>query len=149
MPWGRRITGITARELGMLTEAQVVLLACQVARWLRPRGKLIEWSGRAVARVPAGLDAAGASTVSLVCWSVTRAARYGVFRPQCLVRALALQRMLRRRGIMESSLHIGVRRQDGVFQAHAWVELNGAVLGDTRQHVRTFTRVSDLRLVEL
>jgi hypothetical protein len=45
---------------------------------------------------------------------------------RCLIRSLVLTDMLCRRGI-ESSLVIGVRRDDG-FEAHAWVEHRGAPL---------------------
>jgi hypothetical protein len=31
---------------------------------------------------------------------------------------------------------------------HAWVELNGHVLGDTAQHTQTFKPATDLRLVQ-
>ena len=69
--------------------------------------------------------------------AVHRAARYGLFRPRCLTRALALQRLLARRG-WPASLHVGVRRDRGALLAHAWVELDGAVLGDSPEHVATF-----------
>ncbi len=39
----------------------------------------------------------------------------------CLSRSLALWLMLRSQGI-DARLHIGCRREDGQFQAHAWVE---------------------------
>lgn len=39
----------------------------------------------------------------------------------CLERALVLQRLLRRRGVA-AALQIGVRKQDGVLEAHAWLE---------------------------
>jgi len=61
---------------------------------------------------------------------------------------MAIQRMLRRRGITASRINVGVRRRNGEFEAHAWIELDGVVIGDSRQHVQTFTRLPDLRLVE-
>lgn len=159
--WSRKLGGVTTAELRLLAEAQVVLVRCQLAKWLRPQGQLIgletaaaQATGGAVDRpaVPSarkhspGIRSATGHSIG---WAVTRAARYGVFRPQCLVRSMAIQRMLRRRGIADGNLHIGVRTQDGEFQAHAWIELDGMVIGDTRQHVSTFTKVTDHRLVEL
>ena len=137
---------MTASELRLLAEAQIVLTACQMARWRRPIGRLVGWNGAAPTPGDSRVDW---PLVQSVAWAVTRAARHGVFRPQCLVQSMAIQRMLRRRGVMTSSLNIGARMVDGVFQAHAWVELGSVVIGDSLHHVRTFTKVTDLRLVEL
>jgi len=145
--WQARLRGLTMAEVGLLLEAQRDLLACQFAKWRRPVGELLNWK-----------DASGEQAVPLtvsfqalrsIGWAVTRAARYGVFRPQCLVRSLAIQRMLARRGITGSTIRIGVRLHQGEFTAHAWVELAGLVIGDSRAHVETFTRITDHRLVEL
>lgn len=144
--WAWRLRRVTAQDLRMLLEAQLVLMSCQVAKWRRPIGGLIEWNAAAPAAGAASFDR---GAVASVAWAVTRAARYGVFRPQCLVRSLAIQRMLRRRGVLTSALRLGVRKKDGSFQAHAWIELDGVVVGDTQQHVRTFEKVTDVRLVEL
>jgi hypothetical protein len=144
--WGWRLSRITARDVRLLTEAQWVLLACQLEKWRRPTGQLV---ARQTGTLPAADGTPDWSVVASVAWAVTRSARFGLFRPQCLVRSLAIRRMLVRRGIVTGSVQIGVRTENGAFQAHAWVELNGAVVGDTVQHVGTFTKVSDARLVEL
>jgi len=146
MAWGRRLRQVTLREVGLLAEAQAVLLSCQLAKMRRPVGQLLEWNAPEPDVITGPIDG---RLVESVCWAVSRAHRFGVFRPKCLVRALAIQRMLRRRGIVTSRLQIGVRTLEGRFEAHAWVELGGAILGDSPQHVRQFTRVNDHRLVEL
>ena len=134
----------------MLAEAQLQLAICQLVKWRRPLGRLVEKDcADGVEPDRSDLTSADRSTVVAVAWAVTRAARYGLFRPRCLVRALAIQRMLRRHGIVAGQINIGVRTRDGAFQAHAWVEVGGVVVGDTPHHIRTFTRVTDLRLVEL
>lgn len=51
------------------------------------------------------------------------------FRLTCLPRSLALCRLLRERG-HPAEVKIGVRREAGQLQAHAWVELHGEVLGE-------------------
>jgi Transglutaminase-like superfamily len=67
---------------------------------------------------------------------VDRAGWYLPKLANCLRRSLTLWYLLRCQGI-ESDLRIGVRRSDaGEFQAHAWVEHNGAVLND-RQDIHT------------
>lgn len=55
------------------------------------------------------------------------AARHLFFTPTCLVRSLVLAAMLRRRGL-DAQLRIGARKEAGQFEAHAWVELDGAML---------------------
>jgi len=70
---------------------------------------------------------AGRATAQLV----DAAARHGAYRASCLPRSLALWWLLRRRGI-EGDLRIGVRKEAGQIQAHAWVEYRGAVLNDGR-----------------
>lgn len=138
--------GLTWTEIGLVLEAQRELIACQLAKWRRPVGALLDWSGAG----PEGdVRSIRARDVEQVAWAVSRASKYGLFRPRCLVRSLAIQRMLRRRGITSSSLGIGVRMQQGTFEAHAWVELDGTIIGDSPAHVRSFTRITDHRLVEL
>lgn len=59
-------------------------------------------------------------------WSVNAAARHLPLRANCLDRALTLWWMLRRRGL-PAELRIGARKEQGRFEAHAWVELSGAI----------------------
>ncbi|HEX7089118.1 MAG TPA: lasso peptide biosynthesis B2 protein [Longimicrobiales bacterium] len=143
--WLRRARRITARDVRLLAEAQYFLLACQFERWRRPLGELFRRAGPEPTRP--GASRADWRAARSVAWAVTRAAAYGIFRPHCLVRSMAIQRMLRRRGITSANLNIGVRTRGGAFEAHAWVELDGVVIGDSREHVQTFTRVMDLRVV--
>src|SRR6185503_9746550 len=76
--------------------------------------------------------------------AIIRAARFGVFRPQCLVRSVALSRMLEDRGIDGALVRVGVRRANGEFLAHAWVELAGEILGDADDHVGSFVPLTNL-----
>ncbi len=89
-------------------------------------------------------DPARASAIGL---AVERAAAHGLFRPFCLVRAMALRELLLSENILGASIRIGVRRQNGEFQAHAWVLWGTTVLGDRPAHVATFTEVDDLRVL--
>lgn len=58
---------------------------------------------------------------------VSAAARHGAVRAKCLPASLALRSLLRRYG-MQGDLRLGVRMRDGRFEAHAWVEHDGAAL---------------------
>jgi len=57
------------------------------------------------------------------------ASRYGLYRANCLQKSLVLWWLLRWQD-MESELRIGVRKQEGLLEAHAWIEYQGCVLND-------------------
>jgi hypothetical protein len=63
-----------------------------------------------------------------VRWAVETAARNVPWRAMCIQEGLALQRMLRRRGI-DARLHYGIAKdQTGELQAHVWVAAGGSVV---------------------
>ena len=55
----------------------------------------------------------------------------------CLEKSLALWWLLGRQGIA-SQLRIGARKLEGKFEAHAWVERDGAALSDPQQEHRHY-----------
>lgn len=77
--------------------------------------------------------------------ALERSMEYGPFRFRCLVRALALRRMLEEEGIEGGAVRIGVRR-DGTeeFAAHAWVELDGAPLLESPGLLEAYTPLPEL-----
>lgn len=125
-----------------LVAAQIALLRAQLLVWTRRRGALVR-----PLHGPGPSDAAG-ETARSVALAVSRAAHYGLFRPRCLVRAVALQRMLQARGVSGSSLRVGVRRENGSLLAHAWVEYGGTVLGDEAWLVRQFDELAQMGVGE-
>lgn len=117
-------------EIRDVAEAQLALLRAQTLRWLRPVGAFVE--------VAATDELTGVRTSSAerktserLASAIIRATRYGLFRPLCLTRAVALSRMLDAHGVGGHRIRIGVRREGGAFTAHAWVELENRVLGDS------------------
>lgn len=60
---------------------------------------------------------------------VRAAARDGLGHPNCLSRSLVLWWLLARQGLA-AELRIGARKNGDALEAHAWVELNGVVLGE-------------------
>ncbi len=65
------------------------------------------------------------------------AARYHLYPMTCLRQALALQRLAGQRGIA-SELRIGVRKDGGALEAHAWVECDETPLGETERAANRF-----------
>jgi len=59
-------------------------------------------------------------------------------RTRCLERSLAAWWLLRWQRL-PASLRIGVRKDDGVLQAHAWLEISGTVLNDSAEIYRGYT----------
>lgn len=68
------------------------------------------------------------------------ASHHGIYQPNCLQKSLVLWWLLQDKGI-KSNLRIGVRKQEGGLEAHAWVEHQGDVLNDrsdVSQHFAPF-----------
>lgn len=81
--------------------------------------------------MPADPPAATADTAQRLARLVSIAANHGPYRATCLRQSLALWWLLRRRGIA-AELRIGVRKEQGELQAHAWVEHGGQALNDAQ-----------------
>jgi transglutaminase-like putative cysteine protease len=75
-----------------------------------------------------------------VCRRLALAAVFYPGRARCLEQSLALYVLLRRRGV-PVRLRLGV--QPYPFNAHAWVELNGAPLNERVETVRQFVPFED------
>lgn len=118
-------------ERGWLMQGWLLLhgvaLALRWAGFQRVYGLLERW--------PSGSDRA----LDDEEWILTRthatvrlvrgAAAWSLHHPTCLHRSLTLWWLLRQQGIA-SELRIGVRMEQGRFEAHAWVERQGAALND-------------------
>lgn len=134
-----KLSSLSIRDWGELVQAQWALLAARGIVRNRPVGALATPTTVVREADPARLPEARRLALAVV-----RAARFGVFRPQCLVRSVALSRMLAARGIDGAIVKVGVRRTNGEFLAHAWVELAGETLGDADEHVGSFVQLTDL-----
>ena len=159
----RRAAALPRAERGELARAQAALLAAQLRVWTRPAGRLVRLGPHTAdapgTTGPRGADAGappgdgepgGADSTSgrpsarptahadALARAVDRAARAGLFRPACLVRALALHRLLGRAGVDGGRIRIGVRTEGPRLRAHAWVEVHGAALGENERRARGF-----------
>ncbi len=77
------------------------------------------------------------------CRRLALAATFYPGRARCLEQSLALYVLLRRRGV-PVKLKLGV--QPYPFNAHAWVELNGAPLNERAETIRQFVPFQDFAL---
>lgn len=132
----RKLLALSAREWRDLFMAQWALWRAQWLMRRRPAGALLNgWSPGAPS---AAADPSALPRARQVGDAVRRVALYGITRPQCLARSLAISRLLEREGIHGAIVRIGVRPQDARIAAHAWVEFAGEIVGDSRAHVRGF-----------
>jgi hypothetical protein len=69
---------------------------------------------------------------------VDLAARHHIRPMGCLHRSLVLQALLQWQGL-ETDLRIGVRKQQGMLQAHAWLEQSGQLLFEPPETRDRFT----------
>jgi len=140
----RKLASLSLADWADLFRAQWALLVAHAAVRGRPIGALATPASRAATADRARLPEARRAALAIV-----RAARFGVFRPQCLVRSVALSRMLSARRIEGAIVRVGVRRTNGEFLAHAWVELAGETLGDADEHVGSFVPLTNLDITRL
>lgn len=132
-----------------MARAQGALLAAQICVWRSRRGTLARaWAEAAdpAGGAPPPLSRDDGAWCAALALAVDRAARYGVFRPRCLARAIALQRLLDRQGIRGTRIRVGVRRTGERLDAHAWVERGGVPVGPRQGDVTAYAPLRALRV---
>jgi len=134
-------------EMRDVAEAELALFRAQAMRWVRPLGQLVAITNQPGARLLSAPSAAHREMGERFAKAINRATRYGIFRPKCLARAVALSQMLDAHGIDCHCIQIGVRRVGGNFTAHAWVELGKWVLGDSDSSARSYVPLTEARVV--
>ena len=142
----RRTGRISSREWLDYLHAHIALVWATVTLKLRSRGRLLVYDlegGRE------GISPAQLPRVHELELALDRAVRYGVLRPKCLARSVALHRLLRGSGIRGSRIRIGVRPDPAGLTAHAWVTLADRVVGDDPRFVGQFTEIADARMAGL
>jgi hypothetical protein len=106
-----------------LREAVVVLVVSRLAIRLLPRNLILAWAER----YPKCIRRFSGHEIDWVCWAVETASAKRWIKAVCFPRALAVQAMLRRRGIA-SRLCLGVARKDLTLITHAWVEIGSEII---------------------
>jgi hypothetical protein len=75
--------------------------------------------------------------IVLAAHMVNSAGRHGLVQASCLAKSLTLWWLLGRQGIA-SQLRIGIRKENGKFEAHAWVERDGVAVNEPDDHHRHY-----------
>ena len=147
----RRLTELDGYEVRLALAAQLELLR---AWWLvrrRTLGDLLrsddEGDGVAVSAPGTELEMIPFSARA-VTLAIVRASSYGLFEPTCLVRALALRRLLVARGHVGSEIRVGVRKEAGMFAPHNSTHACGALAEDAST-LRRYVRMNETPLAEM
>ena len=127
-----RFWRLSGHARGVVLEAAAALAATHIGlrlagfrRWKAALAWLVpEPAGRSIAVEPGNAEMARE-----IARLEQSAARHLFLRTNCLERSLVLWWLLEKRGIA-TELRIGARKEAGRFEAHAWVEFEGAVLND-------------------
>jgi hypothetical protein len=123
----------------MFRRAAVLLPLIGASLRLRGYKRTQVWlEARCVRRSPALPQTAGnKDIVEKTCRMVRAAVRYGMPGASCLEASLTLWYLLRLQGI-SATVRIGVRKHANLFEAHAWVEHEGAALNQSEEVHRHF-----------
>lgn len=134
----RCILGGRWAEIAEAGKAQIFLVRAELMRRSRPIGELVRVTSCDNSFVTA-LSPPQKQSCQSAASAIDRAARYGIFSPSCLTRALALSRMLDEKGVVGHAVRVGVHRDGNAFIAHAWVERGELILGDAIPDPRLFS----------
>ncbi len=105
------------------------------------------WQKRLNTAISTDHDRSAAATAPQECREMARdiaiAARNHFLRVNCLGRSLALHALCHRAGFT-TQIAIGIRKQRGDIEGHAWLEADGVVLNDTVEGINAFTKLCRL-----
>lgn len=137
----RRLLGLPVSEVRDLLGAQALLLAARHALRRRPPGQLLR--PVPATRTPTPVSSSAGNRLERMAMAVDRVSRFGLIRPTCLERAIALDWVAQRMPGGAAAVRIGVRRQSDMLLAHAWIEYDGHAIGDESVDVRHFVPFHD------
>lgn len=122
--WLRLSRSQRMRLIAMMAALPLIAMALQVFGYRRTRIWLEQRSHRPGARRADASDLTDAQELANIA---SIAGRHGAIQATCLRQSLLLHWLLRRRGL-DPQLRLGVRKHEGDFDAHAWIELDGVAL---------------------
>jgi hypothetical protein len=117
--------GIALKAAAGLTATWIGLRLAGFRRWKT----VLVWFIPRETDSASSMSAALVDSAQAIAHIQQAAACHLVFHTNCLEQSLVLWWLLKRRD-MAAELRIGARKEEGQFEAHAWVELGGAVLSD-------------------
>jgi hypothetical protein len=117
--WAR----VSPPRRALLVEALLAVAAASASIRLRAFKRAIRMGS-----LPLTERTAAGDVTDDIRWAVETVARNVPWRAMCIQQGLALQWMLRRRGV-DARLHYGIAKDEiGELQAHVWVAAGGSVV---------------------
>jgi hypothetical protein len=130
----------SAANAWLVWRALALFVFIDLLIWARGFQTAYDWTRRAAAWRDREDDELRAERIGRTVWAVRLATRYYYRRRlDCLPRALTTYRLLRSQGV-PASLCLGVKKYP--FAAHAWVEVAGALIDDSRLRIDHYTLLS-------
>jgi hypothetical protein len=106
-----------------------------------PFSRVAPFLGSRTAETPKVHNPSDENAIHQISQAVRVMSRHTVWESQCLVRAIAAKKMLKRRGI-ESTLYLGTARDEkGNMIAHAWLRCGSSYVTGAEE-MRLFTMVA-------
>jgi Transglutaminase-like superfamily len=118
----RKFIALPAQERCLFVRTAFLMTTFRLGLWLLPFSRLLAFTRPAEHPVGGGARLDPAPIVRAV-----QVVSRWVPGATCLVQALTGKALLERAGL-PATLHIGVAKDIGEFEAHAWVECRGAVV---------------------
>lgn len=128
----RRFSALRAGDRSLVLEAAIALIVVRAGLAVFGFARVRRGIDRVACRFSLQQTTPTSDAAPRVAWSIAAVTRRLPFRSTCLVESLAVDAMLRRRGVA-SEVRFGVRPPDGgMLAAHAWVEHDGVVVFGAR-----------------
>src|SRR5262245_18004039 len=138
----RRASRLSLAEWGLLLEAGVWLAVARLMLLTVPLKRMAPFLARPMSESAPAVDAVTQQRAQRLGWAVRTMSRYTPWHSLCLAQALAVKRMLWRRGIA-STLYLGLTKDEANgLQAHAWVRCGSVVLTGGQQNLEIYTVVA-------
>jgi hypothetical protein len=135
----RRLCDLTAGNRLLFFQLFTFALALRVGLVLVPLPRLVRILSTQVTGFLEGFQIGyKKSDWSRLATLADLAARVARGKGRCLMRSLLLFTLLKTRG-EPAELLIGVNKDGTVFQAHAWIQTNGTILGDKAEATAGFS----------
>lgn len=136
----RRFSALERPARGLFLRAAVLLPLISASLRLRGFRKTQAFLQKFLPAPNESASISASTNADLTARMVRAAVRHSPGHPTCLEESLALWWLLGRQGIT-CDLRIGVRKQAEKFEAHAWVEREGAALNEpeaSHEHYAAF-----------
>ncbi len=139
-----RLRRLSGRDLRLTAEALWLVTQIRVGLWLFPFKLVQRRYGRSLRRRPGQSANVSDTTAARAIGAAVRRASRLVPATTCLPQALVARVMLERRAV-PNDLRFGVAKaSNGALEAHAWVEVDGAVIVGDLPDLSRYRRMPDL-----